>query len=276
MTLVTVVEQFQEVSQEQRIKLTNVYQDLQEATGDATAMSIIQSIDRGEIETRKDLFDLMESLKEYKTREVDSFLDIKYEYNFEPPGDEFPVEYSDLLHKSRLLTITEEGTWMEIDDQNNPIGPVDGEHNPAPGHPEYTVADLSAVTTAEVSQIELPSTNISEEQIDVLFSRLINNGSSGNNNQLGAGEPTLDPLEEVFLETEIGNLLFEPEEAIHGGRSFVLVFDTDRSKPPLYPRVGSNFRLKYKDYDLAVSYMDTTFSYKNRKFIIFIILDEDT
>jgi len=274
MSLVAVVEQFQEVSEEQKIKLARVYEDLQEATDDATAMSIIQSIDRGEIETKKDLYDLMESLKEYKTKEVDSFLDINYEYNFEPPGDEFPAEYSDLLHKSRLLTITEEGTWMEIDEENKVIGPVDRDHNPAPGHPEYIEVDLSGITKAEVSTLEIPKSNseLSEDQINVLFSRLVANGSAGDIDQLGIPAPSIKPLEEVFLETEIGNLLFEPEKAIHGGRCFVLVFDTARSKPPLYPRVGSNFRLKYKQYDLAVSYMDTTFTYNDRKFIIFIIL----
>ena len=113
MSLVEVIEQFQSVSAEQRVKLENIYQDLKENKDDSIAGTIVQQIERGEVGTKKDLHELMESLKAYKTKEVDGFLDISYEYTFQPPGDEFPLEYSDTITKHRLLTLGEDGTWME-------------------------------------------------------------------------------------------------------------------------------------------------------------------
>jgi len=272
MSLVEVIEQFQSVSAEQRVKLENIYQDLKENKDDSIAGTIVQQIERGEVGTKKDLHELMESLKAYKTKEVDGFLDISYEYTFQPPGDEFPLEYSDTITKHRLLTLGEDGTWMEITEEGVTIGPVDRDHNPVEGHPEYLSIDLSNATMSETS-IEIPSpSELDKDVIDALF----NKSSKENTLEL---KPNLQkvqlPLKEVFLETEIGSLLFEPEEAFLANRSFVMVFDTNRSKPPLYPRVGSQFRLKYKGEEYPVSYMDTSFNYRCQKFVIFIILDEE-
>jgi hypothetical protein len=277
MSLVEVIEQFQAVSDEQRIKLETIYSDLKENEADSIAGTILQQIDRGEVETKKDLPELMESLKAYKTKEVDSFLDISYEYDFRPPGDEFPLEYSDTTLKQRLLTLGEDGVWMEIEEDGTKIGPVDRDHNPTEGHPEYLTVDLSEATMAETT-VQLPKP-IFADTADVLSSleKALVPPAFIPATQPGplTTSQSQPELQEVFLETEMGDLLFEPEEAFLANRSFVMVFNTNRSKPPLYPRVGSKFRLKYNRENYPVSYMDTSFSYKNRKFVVFIILDEE-
>jgi hypothetical protein len=285
MSLVTVIEQFQEVGDAQREKLEQIYIDLKEDDTNSIAMSIVQSIERSEISSKKDLYELMESLKTYKSQEVDSVLDLGYDYDFSPPGDEFPLEYSDALDKQRLLTITPEGKWMEVDNDGQEIGPVDSNHNPAEGHPEYVKIGLD-LSPAHTTTLELPQAlvDIPTEQLEQLVAGFAGAPSSPKFDDQAPLPPhtsgwkspsSMPELQEVLLETEIGSLMFEPEMAMYTGRSFVMTFDMTRSKPPLYPRVGSNFRLKYKQHDLAVTYMDISFTYKNRKFMIFIVLDED-
>ena len=146
---------------------------------------------------------------------------------------------------------------MEVDEEGNTVGPVDADHNPVEGHPEYQrrLPSPTIVMESEVQPQEEPA--ILKEYIPVTIS-----------------EKEI-PLEEVLLETEIGGLLFEPELALLAGRSFVMAFDMNRSKPPLYPRVGSNFRLKYKQHDLPVTYMDISFKYNDKRFMVFIVLDDE-
>ena len=229
MSLVEVIEQFQAVSDEQRIKLETIYSDLKENEADSIAGTILQQIDRGEVETKKD------------------------------------------------LTLGEDGVWMEIEEDGTKIGPVDRDHNPTEGHPEYLTVDLSEATMAETT-VQLPKP-IFADTADVLSSleKALVPPAFIPATQPGplTTSQSQPELQEVFLETEMGDLLFEPEEAFLANRSFVMVFDTNRSKPPLYPRVGSKFRLKYNRENYPVSYMDTSFSYKNRKFVVFIILDEE-
>jgi hypothetical protein len=281
MSLVQVIEKFQEVSDEQKEKLISIYEDLKSDKDNAIAATIIQSIEREEIVNKKDLFEMMQSLKAYKANEVDSFLDIKYEYNFNPPGDEFPAEYADLLEKPRLLTLKEDGTRMEVDEEGVEIGPLDYNDCPAEGHPEYVKVDLNTGHKDLESSVEIRKGFLPEDgELENLINKAFSAGYHDEPviSELKQMVPKITPekeLEEVFLDTPIGNLLFEPEEVILAPRCVVLIFDTDRSKPPLYPSVGSTFRLKYEQQDIPVSYMETSFTYRNRKFMIFITLDEE-
>jgi hypothetical protein len=221
MALLEVIEQFQEVSSEQRHKLARLEVELREDNNSPIAQAVIQAVDRGEIETKKDLYDLMQSLKEYRSNDIDSLLSVSYEYSFEPPGDEFPLEYADALNKTRLISITPDGDFLEVDSDGNEIGPLDRDtHQPIEGHPEYRDISISIPDSPPI-EVNAPSSFIPESLETLLESAMLTQPVSTptvSNKQPVQSIPA-KPLREVYLETDIGRLLFEPECAMWALRS---------------------------------------------------------
>lgn len=202
---------------------------------------------------------------------------------FDEPAFDDVVEYDDPESnpdRQRIIRINDDGSYEEVDQNGEFVGPLDSLYMPAEGHPEYEEVSASFIDDMSDGPLLPPVMESHSKGMEVaaaepLFQKAIDAGLVQDEKSVSK-----TPLRQdnIYLDTDIGTLLYQPIAVVQRRRCVALYFDVVSGTPPLFiPREGYTCMMR-EDNGVSLKVMYTGSKFKDPfrpelTIMVFTVLD---